>query len=158
MLRLGAALAVFLVLLGGAAWWLMKDSGDAAKVAAEAAQAKADQASAPAAEGEDGFFYNAIGTLPDDETAAATPKSASGPAKSSYTLEVLMTEDRQQAEDLIETLRDKGIDAYYTPLSRAGHVLYRVRRGIYTSRRDADNAALAFRQAAARDAKVVKLQ
>ena len=54
-----------------------------------------------------------------------------------YTLEIKVTETRAEAEQLVDTLREKGVDAYYTPIAVKGRVQYRVRFGIFN---DQDNA------------------
>jgi len=107
-----------------------------------------------AAEG--AFFYHAIGRVSRD-LGLGSP-AALAPGKTRYTLEFQMVTSRDQAEAAIDTLHKKGIDAYFTPLAHGGHVIYRVRRGIYTTPKAARQAALALRSQHAVAAKVVMLQ
>jgi septal ring-binding cell division protein DamX len=102
------------------------------------------------------LFYSTIGQG-GVETGDA-PDARPGASRSSYTLEIKVAKSREEAEELIDSLHLAGIDAYYTPLSRAGRVVYRVRRGIYTNQSEATKAAGALAQGAKIKAKVVKLQ
>ena len=76
----------------------------------------------------------------------------------SYTLEIDLADQRQEAERLIDTLQERGVDAYYTPLARAGRIVYRVRHGVYPSREEAQAAQLALKNTRQVATKVVKLQ
>lgn len=110
------------------------------------------------------FFYNSVGHAPaaDGEGDAAMPPLEPGMAghlsDGSYTLELKISANRGEAEQMVDEYRDLGVEAYYTPLARAGKVLYRIRRGIYPSRRAAERAAVDLRQRQAVEAKVVQLQ
>lgn len=102
------------------------------------------------------FFYKSIGTgigtQPEHEPLDTTLP------RSSYTLELKVTTDRSEAEALIDALNGRGIDAYFTPLSRQGRIVYRVRRGIFPSRKEATKAALALKTKERLVSKIVKLQ
>jgi hypothetical protein len=111
-----------------------------------------DAASQP--EGGPAFFYQAIG----QGAGEASPDTAAPAGRSRYTLELKVAKSREEAEELIDSLHNAGIDAYYTPLSRAGHIVYRVRRGIYSSPAEANKAAGLLAAGTKVKAKVVKLQ
>ncbi len=104
------------------------------------------------------FFYDAVGRSPQESAAQAPARGHLPGGKVSYTLEIRVAASRDDAERVIDELHGRGIEAYYTPLARAGKVVYRVRRGIFPSQKEADRAALAMKQEHAVDAKVVKLQ
>ena len=113
------------------------------------------------AEGDGGFFYEHVGHAPSwddgredehEDGAPATPATTGV-----YTLEFKVCTSRTDAERVIEDLRHRGVEAYYTPLSRGGQVLFRVRRGFYATDRDAAREALALREAKGPVAKVVRL-
>lgn len=98
------------------------------------------------------LFYDRVGQPPP----GFGQSDRSG--KLSYTLEVDLADERQEAERLIDTLKERGIDAYYTPLSRAGRIVYRVRHGIYPSREEAHAAQVALKNERRLATRVVKLQ
>lgn len=157
MARLLLALAVFLAGLGGGAYWFLhRFPGTAGGPDNKANPSEVSAKSAPA---DDGFFYPAIGGADGEEEAElAAPEKKSAGGRTTYTIELLVTKDRVEAETLIDELKEQGLEAYYTPLSRAGHVVYRVRRGIFTTLKEADQAAAQLKLAAAPGAKVIKLQ
>jgi hypothetical protein len=155
--RLLLALFVFLAGVSGGAYWLLVKRG---KSAHHGAVNQGEALNKSEASGSDQFFYGAIGGGDEGELVAAPAAAEAGKPEGrvSYTLELLVTTDRAEAEALIDQLKAKGVEAYYTPLSRAGRVVYRVRRGMFTNRKDADRAAGQLKLAAAHDAKVIKLQ
>jgi hypothetical protein len=102
------------------------------------------------------LFYSTIGQGGDEAGDARDGRPGLG--RSSYTLEIKVAKSREEAEELIDSLHIAGIDAYYTPLSRSGRVVYRVRRGIYTNPGEAAKAAGALAAGSKIKAKVVKLQ
>jgi septal ring-binding cell division protein DamX len=105
------------------------------------------------------FFYDVIGQAPADFEAPGERGAVKGPhTKVSYTLELKVATSREEAEQLIDLLKDQGVDAYYTPLTRAGRVVYRVRRGIFTRAKDAKRAMIALKDEHNLSTKVVKLQ
>ena len=106
------------------------------------------------------FFYQSIGHTgtPSDDTQSATTAMPETKEKTLYTLEIKVSDRREEAESLVATLHDQGIDAYYTPLSHAGRVVYRVRQGMFNDTNAAKNAALALRQQRNVTATIVKLQ
>lgn len=156
MARLLLALAVFLAGLSGGAYWLLAKRG-----ANSSNKANKSEVSGKSGGGSDAFFYGAIGAGEGDgevETQAEGDGGRKGGGKATFTLELKVTGDRTAAEALIDELQGRGVEAYYTPLSRAGRVVYRVRRGMFTNKKDADKAAAQFKVATALEAKVIKLQ
>lgn len=106
--------------------------------------------------GESTFFYQTIGRAPASFHMDEGEKPAS--PKVSYTLEIKVAKSQEEAEKIIDMLHNMGIEAYYTPLTRAGKVVFRVRRGIFSNRKLAQKAALALKQGKQIAAKVTKLQ
>ncbi len=104
------------------------------------------------------FFYDVVGQAPAEfgESTEAEPKTL-GP-KLSYTLEIKVATSKEEAEQLIDLLHDQGVDAYYTPMTRAGKVVYRVRRGIFKRQQDANRAMASLKSEHNLTTRVVKLQ
>jgi septal ring-binding cell division protein DamX len=153
--RMLLAFAVFVAAVGGGAWALGHMPHKVPDTALATAKAK-PQADEP-------LFYQTIGQAPDSNEPslpddADTSDQAAPGAKVSYTLELKVTSKRAEAEALIDELHDRGIEAYYTPLTRGGKVVYRVRRGIYSNQKEASQAAVELAAAGKLPAKVVKLQ
>lgn len=145
--RLVVACAAFLGAVVGGIAWLANRGGPPVQQAV-------GRTAPPASEGDTvaPVFYESIGHAP-----AGFGQIESG-GKLSFTLEVDLTDKREEAERLIDTLKERGVDAYYTPLSRAGKVVYRVRHGIYPSREEAQTAQLTLKDQHKVATKVVKLQ
>jgi hypothetical protein len=141
-----AALMVFAALLGGGIWWLVASETKITEIK--------DKLETAAGNDESDLFYDAIGRA----STASLPTPDTTVAAANYTLEVRVAKSREEAETLIDALQEKGIEAYYTPLSRAGKVVYRVRRGIFASEREAQRAALALKQTHKVPSRIVKLQ
>jgi len=78
--------------------------------------------------------------------------------KDSFTLEIKVASSREEAEHIIDDLHAQGVEAYYTPLTRSGRLVYRIRQGLFANQKDADLAAIAVQKRYALTAKVVKLQ
>lgn len=145
--RMIVALCVFLGAVGAAAWYLAGGSHEADKVNENKEKVAAAEAEAP------GFFYKAIGQAPEAPVTAPA-----GDGKTSYTLELAVESSREAAEARVEGLRAKGVEAYYTPLSREGKVVFRVRRGIFPTHKEASRAAVALKKQHELSADIVKLQ
>lgn len=154
--RMIAGLALFMVLVVGGVWFLTLDpttTGVGKLPSAENTKSskpvkKSDAKTVDAGD----FFYQAIGAAPEGEAA---PRAD---LKLSYTLELKVAASKDEAEALIDDLSAHGVEAYYTPLSRQGHVVYRVRRGVFPTQKAASQAALALREQHKVAARVVKLQ
>lgn len=105
------------------------------------------------------FFYDVVGQAPADFAGDAETDVPKGPhPKVSYTLEVKLATSKEEAEQLIDLLKEQGVDAYYTPLTRSGKVVYRVRRGIFTKVKDATQAMVALKAEHNLNTRIVKLQ
>jgi hypothetical protein len=150
--RMIAALTAFLLVVGAFAWWLAAGP----RPARNAATAQKSEAAPQVSDGDadsGAFFYLAIGTT--TPVAYEAPKAGQ---KLSYTLEIKVTRDRNEAETLIDVLAKDGVEAYFTPLSRQGQVVYRVRRGVFPTQRAAAAAQLALKEEHKLATRVVKLQ
>src|SRR5690606_37884678 len=75
------------------------------------------------------LFYHEIGAPAEQNRPPEVPLDAP------FSVEVLVTEDQIQAQEVTKSLVEKGLDAYFIPLRQNHKVLYRVRSG-YFSRRD----------------------
>ena len=62
--------------------------------------------------------------------------------KKLYTIEISATKEKTEAQTLIEELKAKGINSYYTTFQRLGVVYFRVRTGIYPKKKLAEKAKL----------------
>lgn len=149
LLRLALASTTFLVLVGGGAWWLLGKPRLAPQRHQQAVQPVAAAVPAPSS-----FFYNTIGTAPSKRPETAEESNE----RSSFTLEIKLARSAAEADGAIGALAAKGIEAFYTPVTRNGQVLYRIRRGIFASEKAANHAALAMRQEFGVKAQVVRLQ
>ena len=58
-----------------------------------------------------------------------------------YTVEILVTKSKKTAEDTIKKLAKKNIDAFYIPLQNGPEVIYRVRVGLFQSKKQAEKVA-----------------
>ncbi len=116
-------------------------------------------ASSTAKATEEAFFYDVVGQAPADFAGDGETDVPTGPhPKVSYTLEIKVATSKEEAEQLIDLLKEQGVDAYYTPLTRSGKVVYRVRRGMYTKAKDATRAMVALKSEHNLATRVVKLQ
>ncbi len=103
------------------------------------------------------LFYNNIGKI---------PKNFRKPKKSEisilkqrpYTVEFAVTKSKDKADQLLTHLAKKGIHAYYTPVERGGMVYYRVRKGIFVSKKDAQSYAIKMKTASRLKTKIIRLQ
>ncbi len=86
-------------------------------------------------------FYKTIGQAPSLEKASPQRR----PDAATFTLEIKVAERRDEAEKVIDMLKELGIKAYYTPLNRGGKVVYRIRHGIFTSAKKAHKASTHLR-------------
>ncbi len=105
----------------------------------------------------DTLFYRRLGTSPIVNNESSRKHTQNGPGDG-YTLEIKVTETREAAEQLIDTLREKGVDAYYTPIAVKGRVQYRVRFGIYNNQENAHSESQKIIQAYNLPNKVIKLR
>lgn len=125
--RFLGAFVGFIAIIGFGVFYLTLDD----ESAPTAKQSKTSQNS-NSKEKPDALFYKRLGTSPIVNNENSKKQTQSGPGDG-YTLEIKVTETRSEAEQLIDTLREKGVDAYYTPIAVKGRVQYRVRFGIYNN-------------------------
>jgi hypothetical protein len=105
-----------------------------------------------------GFFYKSLGQTPvnnqeSDDSNVVKVASASG-----YTVEFSAHPRQREAEQIVDSLRTKGITAYYTPLSDSGRIVYRVRKGLYTEEAQATVEAKSLAKVLGKEPKVVRLE
>ena len=152
--RMISGLAIFFALVTTGVWLATRGpSSDDSKSASAPKGSETSKASAQYLAGPNHVFYKTIGGAPEGTVPA--PNLAT---KQSYTLEIKVTSTREDAEKVIDGLTAQGVEAYYTPLSRQGHVVYRVRRGVFTSHKAASLAAIALKEQHHVGTKIVKLQ
>lgn len=85
--------------------------------------------------------YDTIGDSPAAAPAdAASVDPAASLPEEKFTIEIAKMGSREQAEAMIKSLAQKGLDAYYTPLLRDGRVIYRVRYGMFDTEASAKTA------------------
>jgi|GEM_PF-2521698 len=76
--------------------------------------------------------YTIIGDSPSPGSPDATGENIQDALpENKFTIEIAKMGNREQAETVIKSLAQKGIDAYYTPLLKDGRVIYRVRFGMF---------------------------
>lgn len=102
---------------------------------------------------EPGFFYQSVGATPQEPESPKKPKNLK-----SYTLEIKVVDNQQDAIRTIEMLASKGIEAFYTPLQQGGRVIYRIRKGIYPKPSLARKAAKELKNKAKVSSKVTLLR
>ena len=107
---------------------------------------------------EQALFYKSIGQTEALERSSKDPASRpdtisnnasgigpdNGPGEG-FTVEIKIAESRQEAEQVIELLRERSVEAYYTPLNQSGRIVYRVRLGVFSKRLVAEQVAAKLR-------------
>ena len=96
-------------------------------------------------------FYNIIGDKGEGLKTQVTRAEQ-------YTIEVKTFTRQSQAENYIDSLTQKGVTAFFTPVLRNGKVQYLVRVGIYPTQEAAEKQAHSFKTAQKLDATVIRLQ
>ena len=141
--RVLAALAVFLVVIATGIYVATRSTGgEAAKDAPPPVASEVQPLNK--------VFYDGIGAAPARARVETT--------QSSYTLELNLTGSLEEAEALVRKFKVQGVEAYFTPLSRGGHIVYRVRHGIYIDHDAAMKAQATLKTAYKIGAKVVQLR
>jgi hypothetical protein len=87
------------------------------------------------------LFYKTIGDSPAlaDQDSAGNGNQ-DGLPENKFTIEIAKMTSREQAESMIKSLAQRGLDAYYTPLLKDGRVIYRVRYGMFDTESNAKSA------------------
>ena len=81
-----------------------------------------------------GFYYHEIGHTPVHHTeSVGSIEDNNSKAKVQFTLEISTVASRDEALDLLKTLKEKHVTAYYTPIQVHNKILYRVRKGLFDS-------------------------
>jgi len=76
------------------------------------------------------LFYTSIGHAPSNFRRPNLSKNRKSKLRN-FTLEISTSKTKMGANKALKKLSKKGIQAYYTPLSNQGHVIYRIRTGIF---------------------------
>jgi cell division septation protein DedD len=83
------------------------------------------------------LFYKSVGVAPEDFKKPTTRTTR----KTSYTLEITAVRSKAKADRIVKALAKKSIQAFYTPLNKQGHVIYRIRTGVFPSQKQANRTA-----------------
>ena len=152
-LRIAFALVFFvgITTVGLAFLTARKDLRRPSRPATEDASSASD-----AADG--GFFYKTIGQKPADAESADDNHHVKVASVSGYTVEFSAPTQQRDAEKLVDSLKTKGITAYYTPLSDGGRIIYRVRKGLYPNEAQAAVEAKTLAKVLGQEPRVVKLE
>ena len=106
-----------------------------------------------------GFFYKSLGRASTDPVDKDGSDAVRIATVSGFTVEFSApTTDQRDAEKLVDSLKTKGITAYYTPLSDEGRIIYRVRKGIFPTEAQAAIEAKTLAKVLGREPQVVKLE
>lgn len=97
------------------------------------------------------YFYKEIGT-----TAKNTVASSMLPPRAQYTAEIMTTTRISEAQNSVFRLTAKGLDVFYTPLNRNGEVIFRVRSGVFASKKEAQGHVRHLKQAHQINSQVAK--
>lgn len=84
------------------------------------------------------LFYLSIGHSP--KTKAPLRSKNLLMSKKKFTLAIRTLHSKSKANKLLRSLNKKGIQAYYSPINKEGHVVYHVRTGVYNSQKQASKA------------------
>lgn len=97
---------------------------------------------------------------PSTESKNVTQKNASSQSsRDQYTIEVKAFANRTEAEQYVDHLVGRGLNAYYTPLqSEDGRVIYRVRLGVFPSYTMAEKVSLQIKKDQNISNQIVRLQ
>ena len=74
-----------------------------------------------------------------------------------FSIELNRTKKEKEAQTLVKSLEKKGIKAYYTPVNVGSGVLFRVRQGLYASKKEARKEAQRIQKATSFEGKIVTL-
>ena len=72
--------------------------------------------------------YKQIGTSP-----IAPAQQQRNVTQKLYSIELASTKNKTAAENLVQELKKKGVDAFYSPFHKEGRVRFRIRTGLYRS-------------------------
>ena len=101
------------------------------------------------------MFYDSI---PAQTLPGSAPKKPANLQKSHYTVELARFKRKQKAAKWAAKLRDKGYQAFVTPIQNsAGLVYYYVRIGVYSKQKQAESLAHSLQTATGKRVAVKKL-
>ncbi len=102
-------------------------------------------------------FYKTVGDAPKRTVEEGLKKSASMPQKR-FTLELEVTNNQTKADIILDNLQERGIEAYYTPIQKAGKVYYHIRQGLFSDRLRASKEAKKVLNKRNIEAKIIALK
>ena len=79
------------------------------------------------------FSYSSIGDIPLSASKQSSQPSGNKLEKT-FTLEFRVARKKADAKALVEALKSKGIDAFFTPIQKGPEVVFRIRRGIFAAK------------------------
>lgn len=104
------------------------------------------------------FFYQVIGNIPEFNTRKNLVFDSEASKIEKFTLEVDVSKTQGEAELLLDSLSKDGVVAYYTPLQLGDKIIYRVRKGVYPTKKLAIAARANMASKHGIKSKVVKLR
>jgi len=105
---------------------------------------------------------SSVAPLPYDSIGNTTKSIAAGmdasPPKDKYTVDLGGTESRENAERILESLAQKGIQGFYTPFQKQnGSLAFRVRVGLFPSEEEAAQKAKTISSTTEFTGKIIKI-
>ena len=100
-----------------------------------------------------GLFYHVIGSY-KKEHQEEYPKER--PEKVYYTIEFGVFKTEEEAREQVDLLAEKKIEAFYSPMSTEEGTLYRVRKGLYSKQKTAEEEASRVELSTSISAKALK--
>jgi len=85
-----------------------------------------------------GLFYEVIGSYKKEPQKEHEEEQ---PEKIYYTIEFGVFKTEEEAREQVGVLAEKKIEAFYSPLSTEDGTLYRVRKGLYSKQKTAEEEA-----------------
>ena len=99
-------------------------------------------------------FYTSVGGSSNTNEAGLASEQISN----RYTIEVAQVGSQTEAEQILLKMRSRGVDGFYTPVRRGGHVIYRIRLGVYANADDATKSLAKIAGSANINGRVARLQ
>lgn len=131
ILKLLLALSLFICLVISGGWLAFHRTPNETKMVSQKRPAPLQQ--------DTPLFYRTIGEKIDGNLKGISTKSVSAPnVGSKFTIEVLVTTQRDRATDIVKELKTMGVDAFYSAFNQKGTVFYKVRSGLFSTEMEAN--------------------
>ena len=101
-----------------------------------------------------GLYYTMIGNYPEFGREKPDTRTRK---RTKYTIEISNFDKQRSAVKFLKTLEKKGIDAFYTPLHNNNRVIYRIRKGIFDSKKEAKRVAQRLKNQLGSEGRIIKL-